>query len=404
MKFCAQLSLTLLASLGLLACQASTNQPNPIKATNAPETHSHSKTIQVGKAPHGMASAQGFVYNSNSGENTIVVIDSKNDQVIHTITLPTGHPGYLKATHQEKYILATNPDSGLVYVIDPAKGHRLVHTIDVGKGPDKVEVSDDDQKVYISLTGAAEVVLLDFAKGWEQAPAIKRLATGAPSPDGQGHRSLDAQGDWLIVPNPGDNDVSLINLLSGEQSRLQDGNQPGPVALLDKLGKVNQVLVGNAASHSVTLFELESKKATSFADLGQSPTDVAVVKELGRAFITMAGSNQVAVLDFLKPQKLGSVKTDARPVHIYVAPALDDMHVTHEGAHYAAPEIWVANDTGNTVTVFDSQTLAIKATHLLGKGHHKMAFANGKAYVSNITDQTITVIERETSAHESSES
>ncbi|MGV3525985.1 MAG: YncE family protein [Candidatus Sericytochromatia bacterium] len=387
------MTLSFFAAVALAACQntSAPTQPNPTpSASSMPAV----LTIPVGKAPHGMSQAAGFVYNSNSGDNTISVIDTRTDSVVKTITLAEGAPNYVKASHNGKYIVVANTDAGKVHIFDPAQDHALLHTVDVGPGPDKLQISADDSWVFVTLTGDKNVVGMDFCQGWTTAPRLQRWEAGAPAADGGGHRSLDAQGDWLLLPNPGDNDVSLLNRVTGEHKRLRDGNTPGPVGLGMTNGQVTKAIVGNTASHTLTVFDIASGTHTTLDKAGQGPTDMAVVPELGRAFVTMAGSNQVAVVDYVNNKLLGTVPTGQRPVHIYVAPEAE-MHTAHEGHdHGPSAEIWVGNDTGDTVTVFDAATLEVKATHALGKGHHKMAFTPEKAYVSNITDGTISVIAR----------
>lgn len=389
-------------SLALVACSAGTtpNTPNtsPTTAPAANQALKAFKTITVGKSPHGMAGAGHFVYNSNTADGNISVIDARTDEVVKTLTLTEGKPNYVKATHDGKYILVLNTAANKVHVFDPAQDHLLIHTADLGKGPDKVVLTDDDHYAFFSLTGEARIAGLDFSAGWDKSPQPLSWNTGAGAANGGGHRSLDAAGDWLLVPNAGDNDVSLVNRVTGEHKRLQDGNAPGPVALGTQDGKVVRVIVGNTASQTVSLFDPVTGAKQTLDNVGQGPTEVEIVPELGRAFMTMASSNEVVVIDYLQQRVVGKVAVGKRPVHVYLPPALVTATVQHEGHDHDAPaqEVWVGNDQGDSVSILDAQTLAVKATVAVGVGHHKMAFANGKGYISNITDGTVSVIDRKT--------
>lgn len=388
--------------LALMACSAGTSTPGTSGTPSTPATGSATqglkaaKTLTVGKSPHGMAGAGNFVYNSNTGDGNISVIDARTDEVVKTLTLTEGKPNYVKATHDGKYILVVNTDANRVHVYDPAKDHALVHTVELGKGPDKVLLSDNDHFAFFSLTGEARIAGLDFSAGWDKAPQTLSWNTGAGAANGGGHRSLDAAGDWLLVPNAGDNDVSLVNRVTGEHKRLQDGNAPGPVALGTQNGQVVRVIVGNTASQTVSLFDPATGAKQTLDNVGQGPTEMAIVPELGRVFVTMASSNEVVVIDYVQQRVVGKVSVGKRPVHVYLPPGLVTASVQHEGHDHdeAAQEVWVGNDQGDTVSIIDAQTLAVKATVAVGKGHHKMAFANGKGYVSNITDGTVSVIDR----------
>ncbi len=389
----AKLSLMLLASLSLAACQAPGQTPTtPNPSASASANPAVVATLKVGKSPHGMASAAGFVYNSNSAENTISVIDSKTDTVVKTLTLSEGKPNYVKAAHDNQHIFVLNTEAGKVHVFAPAQDHALVQTLDVGKGPDKIQISADDKKAWVSLTGEAAVAELDFSQGLNQPGTVKKITIGQGTPDGKGHRALALGQTSAVIPNPGDNDVSLVTLATGEQRRISAGNNPAVVAFGAWDNADRTLLIGNAASNSITLHHLETNISNTLQDVGQTPSDVAVVPGLTRAFFTISGSNQVSVIDYKAQRLVGKVDVGLRPVHIYLVSA--DFQTQHEGHEHAADELWVSNDGGDSVSVIDSQSLAVKYTLAVGKGHHKMAFAGSKAYISNITDGSISVVDR----------
>ncbi len=385
MKLLHSLSLLgLTLSLSLSACQSAslnTLTPQPIQASQTVTT------LSVGKVPHGIAAAAGFVYNSNTGDKTLSVIDAKQNTVIKTLSFDKGGPSYLKATSDQQ-ILVLNAESGQVHLLDPQQDHQLIHTWEVGMGPDKVQISADAQRAFVSLSGEpaiAEINLLD-----RQAAVIKH-SVGAGSADGKGHRALVLGQQWLAIPNPGDNNLSLLNLASGQSQILNAGNEPATLAIASVDGQDQTLIIGNRASNTVTLYDFSSQQSTVLSEIGLSPTDMVWVPELQRVLITMAGSNEVAVIDTAKQRLIGKVAVGERPVHIYRAPS--ELSVKHEG-HDHAMDIWVSNDAGASVSVIDAQTLAVLATHTVGKGHHKMAFAQNKVFVSNITDNTLTVVQR----------
>lgn len=377
--------------LGLLPGCQTTPVALPSAQVSASSLAAPLATLPVGKSPHGMAAAQGFVYNANSGENTVSVIDSRSNQVIKTLSLAQGKPGYLKAFHSESHVLLLNPEAGLLHVIDPKQGHALLHTVPVGKGPDKVVIRADDKKAWVSLTGEAAVAELDFSAGLAQAPVLRKLNVGKGSSDGHGHRALAVGLQWLAVPNPGDNDLSLFQS-AGNERKVKAGNSPSALALLSWDGADQVLAIGNSASNTISFHDIAKNATTTLTETFMAPTEMAVVAESKRVFVTLSGSNEVAAFDAAQQKLLGRIKTGLRPVHIYLAPPL--MRTQHEG-HDHGPELWVANDSGDSVTVIDAQTLAVKRTLAVGKGHHKMAFAGNYVYVSNISDATVSVLQRE---------
>lgn len=384
----------LLAALVLVgACQAPQTPQTPATTSSAsPAPLTLAKAIPVGKSPHGMAAAAGFVYNSNSAENTVAVIESKSDTVVKTLTLAEGKPSYIKASHDGKYLLVINPSAGKLHVFAPAQNHALVQTIDVGKGPDRIQFSSDDRKAWVSLTGEDAITELNFAQGLDKAPSLRKLPTGKNNPKDE-HRML-AQGlSWLAVPDSVDNDITAINTITGDSLRIQAGNEPTVVGVGSWDNQDHMLIIGNKASNTVTLYSLDTRTAVTLQDVGQTPTDIAVLPELGRALITMAGSNEVAVIDYRQQKLLAKIPVGKRPVHIYTAPA--PLQIQHDDGHVAGgDEIWVSNDSGDSVTLIDAAEAKVKTSLAVGKGHHKMAFWGSKAYVSNISDNTVSMIDR----------
>lgn len=366
-------SALMLAAVAVLsACQAAA-------PTSPPPGLAAARTIAVGKTPHGIGAAAGFVYNSNVGDQTISVIDASTDAVVETLALGNGGvPGYVKAFHDEKAIMVVDTANGALLVYEPAS-RKLLQTVPLGKGPDKVAVDSDDRTVYVSLTGENKLLSLIFEADRAKAPQRRELPAGTPSGE---HRALGVAEGWAAVPDAGDNATSLIRLATGERTPLTGGNAPGPVAIALDGPTPLALVVGNAASNTISLFPLPSGEAKTLSGVGLTPTDALADAGSSRVFVTMAGSDEVAVVDAAAGTLVGKVPTGARPVHLYRAPELE------------TPELWVGCDSGDVVTVIDAESLRVKATVALGKGHHKLAFAGGKAYVSNIADGTVSVIDR----------
>lgn len=179
--------------------------------------------------------------------------------------------------------------------------------------------------------------------------------------------------------------MQLLDLAAGKVKTVADGNEPAPVAIGTRDGSAVVAIVGNKASNTVTLYDLPSGEKTTLSGVGLAPTEIGVDAALGRAYVSMAGSNEVTAIDYLGKRVLGRIGVGKRPVHVYMAPSTPAT-----GAH----RVWVGNDDGASVSVIDGQSLAVLATVGTGEGHHKMAFSGDKAYVSNIKVHTVSVIDR----------
>lgn len=389
------------ASFALAACQPQPTGMAPNGTTPgaaATPGMQAMKQIAVGKGPHGMGAAQGFVYNSDTGESRLSVIDTATDAVVTTIPFPDGKPGYVKAFHDGKHVLVTDTQQGTVRVIDPAQGHKVLQTIAVGDGLDKVRIDEDDKRVLLTLTNEPKAVLLTFEADRSKAPARQDFAVGTVAGGQYKHRDGALGHGWIVNPNSGDNHVSLINLATQAVQNVTGGNNPGPVGI----GAVGETavaaIVGNAASNTVTLFDLPGGTPTTLSNVGLSPTDMVVDPQLKRAFITMAGSNEVVAIDYVAKAVVGKVAVGKRPVHIYMAPVMPaataKLGLLDHPEEALSHELWVGNDDGASVSVVDGESLRLKATVATDQGHHKMAFWGTKAYVSNITANNVSVVDR----------
>lgn len=382
----------------LSGCNTNTplNKNNPeIKQSNQETTNvkKSSKVINVGKTPHGMWQANGFVYNSNIGDSSVSIIDTKTDTIVKTIYFDDGKPGYIKSFHDGKNVLITDTKKGELLVIDSVNDHKIIQRIILGKSPDKIKISEDDKRVFVSLVGEDKIISLKFDSDRSKSPEKKEIKVGNMLSDSE-HRSLALQDDWIATPNIADNDVSLVNLNTGIENRFKDGNNPSVINIGSINNKVSSLIVGNSSSNTVTVFDINSNDKKTLSDIGLSPTDGVTFEKLNRVFITMAGSNEVSVIDYDKKILLTKIPVGKRPVHIYSV--TNDSHhgltIKHDDGLSDETTLWVGNDSGDSVTLIDPLTMKVKDTISVGKGHHKMAFTNNKAYISNITDNSISVI------------
>ncbi|MFN4149347.1 MAG: YncE family protein [Candidatus Sericytochromatia bacterium] len=382
----------------LSGCNTNTplNKNNPeIKQSNQETSNVKKafKVIKVGKTPHGIWQSNGFIYNSNIGDGTVSVIDTNSDSIVKTIPFEDGKPGYIKSFHDGKNVLITDTVNGDLLVIDSMKEHKILQKIFVGKSPDKIKISDDDKTVFISLVEEDKIISLKFDSDRSKAPEKKEIKVGNMLDESE-HRSLALQDEWIATPNIADNDVSLINLNTGIEKRFKDGNNPSVVNIGSINNRASFLIVGNSSSNTVTIFDINSNDKKTLSDIGLSPTDGVTFEKLNRVFITMAGSNEVSVIDYDKKTLLTKIPVGKRPVHIYIV--TNDSHhgltIKHDDGVSDETTLWVGNDSGDSVTLIDPVTMKVKETISVGKGHHKMAFTNNKAYISNITDNSISVI------------
>ncbi|MBC7545344.1 MAG: YncE family protein, partial [Candidatus Sericytochromatia bacterium] len=233
--------------------------------------------------------------------------------------------------------------------------------------------------------------LFRFAASYATAQTVNRFTVGTTAgTPGSKHRDIAFEADYVLIPNTGENNLTLINTATGDQRTIAAGNTPSVVDIAETGGGLLAV-IGNAASNTITLANLPTGNVTTVAG-GQTPTDMTIRADGKVAFITNAGSNDVSVIDLLDRKEIARIPVGKRPVHIYQTPpaSLSTKHTAGD----AKNQIWVLNDDGDSVTVIAGDTYKVLATIAVGKGHHKCAFSPTRAYVTNITSGDVSVIDR----------
>lgn len=141
-------------------------------------------------------------------------------------------------------------------------------------------------------------------------------------------------------------------------------NQEPNISVIDPL-------LGFGGSKLVTLVMLKSP--------GE---DWAITSDQERLFVSMPGSNQVAVVDTNTWKVVAEIDTGARPVRLALQP--DEKY------------LWVGTDEGaeSGVTVIDAAAFKSVARVATGAGHHEIALSgdNKLAYVTNRDAGTLSVV------------
>lgn len=370
---------------------AACTQPNaPANVLRAPETGTSFQaqaTVPVGKGPHGIAFCQGYVYVANTSGNSLTVLDANTNTKVKDFPIP-GKPSHTLASPDRTMVINVDT-TGKVRVIDPTK-QEIVQTLDVAGNPDKVCFLGDSRTVAITTTNASNLVVLRFAADIKQAPTVSNMTVGTVAGTGSKHRGISFYGGQMLVPNTGENNVSLLDAANGKSQTLTAGNDPGVVALAGDAADPVAV-IGNASSNTVTVTKLKSGESKTFAG-GTTPTDAGARHDGKYVFISNAGSNDLSVIDPVAMSEVARVPVGKRPVHVYTVGA--DGFTTHSDAGHGPEQVWVMNDDGDSVTVLDGDTFKVLATVAVGKGHHKAAFSATKAYITNITSNDVSVIDR----------
>lgn len=175
------------------------------------------------------AQNKALIYVANEGDGTISVIDSQSLEVIYTMELE-GMPHNVNVDPLGRYVYATNHEGEeegedeedehtehnghipYLRILD-AKTNKLLKSVKMEEMAAHVVPSKDGNKVYVSIEGGNSVVEIDVSQG-----TILRSFNVGEGPHGF---VLSNDGSTLYTPNMRSNDVSILNLNSGNEERLK---------------------------------------------------------------------------------------------------------------------------------------------------------------------------------------
>ena len=305
-------------SLGLNAF----NVTGPMTLGTAPSNY------PVGFYPVGVAVnvLANRVYVSNSGDNTVSVLDGNTSASLATI-----------AVGQLPCAIAVNPVTNRIYVgninssdvtVINGSTFRVVQSIPVGKAPCAVALTPDTNQIFVGNYGDNTISVINGSTNTQTAMIPVSSTPAGLATNYVTNRLYSANGaagtlsvidttsleTVAVVPvgqvpdavgvNLSTNTVYVGNFMSRSVSVI-DGNTntvmatipvglgPSGVAV-DSLR--NRVFVGNYMSNSVSVIDGASNTVISTIPVGWIPDGIAVNSITGRVYSADSGSNSVAVI------------------------------------------------------------------------------------------------------------
>jgi YVTN family beta-propeller protein len=224
------------------------------------------RTINVGKTPHGVAMAPDgrLLLVGVYGEDKVAFVDTANQQVVASIPVLKPHTIAIRPDGKVAYIASQEPGKFALLVVD-LSARTVTRTIALDKAPRDLEFGHDGKALYFTLAGVNAVQVLDPASDkivgeipTGASPHIASLFRGAPAGtvvvQGPGELTLfnpatnavlrsiavGKQPHWVAatgdgksayVTNEGSNDVTVVDLTSGQTKAIPVGNAPRKVVV-----------------------------------------------------------------------------------------------------------------------------------------------------------------------------
>ena len=313
----------LLASIGGLSCARSPSAERPAAAVRIYVTNQLDNTasvidgaqnkvvatVRVGVSPAQMAVSpdRKSVYIANTGSNTVAVLNTDNDTIARTITLPPrSRPVDVAVNPDGRYLYTADGGSNRVSVLD-TRARRVVASVRVGTQPLSVAVAPDGKTVYAANSGSGDVSVIDARTN----RVVRAIPTGR-FPSGV---AVTRDGASVYVTNELSG-VTVINAGKGTvAARLRS---PSPVGVAMSPDG-DRAYVAGLGPGRLTAIDTGTHRVRSTVSVGPYGTDPFTVRAAGDAlYVANQGASTLSVIDPSTLRTTATVATGDSPYGIAV--------------------------------------------------------------------------------------
>ena len=276
--------------------------------------------IAVGGNPVGVAVAPNGKQVYVTNHEAILVIDTANRSVSHSVAGSDYPSGGVAFTQDGSRAYVTHYGSASVSVIDTASG-SVVDTIDVSWNPSDIAISAVGSRAYVIL--AYSVSVIDTANhSMVDTINLEGNPYGVSvSPDGRHiyvatHTDWNSKGRVLVIDTES---LSVADTITVEKA-------PGDIALTPD---GSRAYVTHGAADQVSVIDLASNSVDETITTGYAPMAVAMTSDGSLAYVTNYGSDSVSVIDTGTNSIVDTISTGDEPGSIAVALDGHYAYVTH---------------------------------------------------------------------------
>jgi YVTN family beta-propeller protein len=305
------------------------------------------------------------VYVTNSGANTLSVIDADSDKV--TATIPVGaKPWGVAVSSDGATAYVSNSGADSVSVVD-MRTRKVRATVVVGVRPCDLRLSPDGRFLYVAVYTEGAVAIVDTRTD----TVVGKLAVGGTDPYGM---AISASGDTLYTANVDGTDnaastVSVIDLKATRVLAVVGGFDASEGVAVSPDG--SKFYAASIESSVVSELDGHTFAHTRSVTVGNGPQGVAVSPDGSFVYLADSGAGTVSVVN--APTLLV-----ARTVQVGSTPA--ELAVSSDGAH-----LYVSNFDSGTMSDLDTSTGLVLATVAVGTNPHGIAFGREVASSSTVS-------------------
>ncbi len=285
-------------------------------------------------------------------DDAVAVIDTVQNKVIGTVSVPKGPHG-LVITPDGRKVYVSSDGASTVSVIDTASD-RVIATIEVGANPHGLAVSGDGRRVLAMGWGSNRALVIDTATD----RVIREVAIAQPH---NGTLSRDGSVAWVGSQQQGAAALVRLDLTTGkETTRVALDKTPRGLELTPDGKRVFFTLAGSDAIHAL---DTASNQIVAQIPVGASPHYAPFTPDGRWALAVVQGPGELAILDT-------ATNTVAAAVPVGKAP--------HWSTSSSDGRIaYVANEGTNDVSVVDLAGRRVLATIPVGNAPRKIAVQPG---------------------------
>jgi YVTN family beta-propeller protein len=311
--------------------------------------------IQPGGDPQAIRVAT-VVNNNNGGPGTTTQVDATGDTNIGDFSVGNDPVFAVYWASNSARVYVANRAADSVSYYSPTQIGSTVSTIGLPTGAKPVFLTSVGTSfVLVAESGTNNIGVIDASQGIlvRELPVGVNPVAMAQTPDGA----------WAYVANKGSGTVSI---LSGSDLSLNTTLATGasPVWVTAK-NDSSTMYVLNQGSGTVSVIDVASKTIVGTLTVGSSPRMMAFDSRNHRLYVANTGSNTVSVFnaDPQVPVLLSTVTVGAAPTAIAALADGSRFYVTNSGC---SDPVALTGCTGNTVSVVDALSFAIRKTITVG--------------------------------------
>ena len=268
--------------------------------------------VPTGEAPHEVTvSADGtlaFVanYGAQTPGSTISVIDLASQKELRRVDLgPLRRPhGIMFADGRAYFTAEVNK---LIARYDP-ETNQIDWLLGTGQnGTHMVLLSKDRNRIFTANIGSDSITAIDRASGpmgWSETVI----------PVGKGPEGIDLSPDEkeLWAAHSRDGGVSIIDLAAKKVTGTLDVHTKRSNRL-KFTPDGNRVLISDLEAGDLVVLDAPSRREIKRMKLGRNPEGILMAPDGARAYVAVAGDNQVAIVDLKTLEVTGRISTGSGP-------------------------------------------------------------------------------------------